>query len=545
MKQENSNSYLRGYAGQVGDFGKTKHWRAVADNGPGGLFRGLFSGERPKQIEEYDEQVDKNIMESTPYNQTTESDWERDGEKTEHDYSQDRIKKGKMHTHTDDIFRYSKSLEDYTENNFADLVKNAQDGDYDEETLAILKSYKSSNFDDPTYLGFNVMFDTASSPLWNYGDYEAFSLTTQGKNSVGSFLGKYSNIPDIANRMPIYLELLKTLDRYFNRTLDEGFPQNRWKKAYYIETITGLDKLSSKMVKYGEDKINIALSEDVSLKTTYLAELYNNLIYSYKEQRYVMPENTLRFDLIIEVTDIRIFKLLLNNSDGGLTSTINNDPPRIVYTLQDCNFDFSKSIPFDAAISMAGYGSKASTTPAGLNFDIKYKSIKKEFKSSLIGATALTINNKADQLINNTILSQISLLENNIISDKQTQVKVQQENFSYSNRLSPLKDLNGEKPSLVDKLKGNLKDGLDNYKDKLIRKFDSIRGRLINDALSQIRGSLPVSLPKIYPDNVYATDFRTLSLESFARGLGSSVANTLEDAARGGALNATNLFHKK
>ena len=39
--------------------------------------------------------------------------------------------------------------------------------------------------------------------------------------------------------------------------------------------------------------------------------------------------------------------------------------------------------------------------------------------------------------------------------------------------------------------------------------------------LRQIRKA--INIPKIYPDNVYSSDFRSLSLENFAKGLANDL----------------------
>ncbi len=49
------------------------------------------------------------------------------------------------------------------------------------------------------------------------------------------------------------------------------------------------------MIKYNEDKITITMNEDVSMIAWYLSELYNNISYSYRNQRFMFPENLLRF----------------------------------------------------------------------------------------------------------------------------------------------------------------------------------------------------------------------------------------------------------
>jgi hypothetical protein len=635
---------------------------------------------------------DKLIKKSTT---KWKSDWEESGEKSLHNYSDDLIRSGKMYTNTEKLFRYS------------------------------LNSVETM-YEDPTWLGFKILFDSVNSPLFNYGDfppsaieepvvepklsrmetlpvvrplpdttdpfanYEKKDITTnltQPPDSTTNITEKtaektaaekaaselqtakteYSNapyvsssalafikrygykIPEIQKRESIYFEFVKNLDVLFNRTNKDG----GYTKDYYIDQISGLDKLAAKMVKYDDfkgDKITIQLTEDISLRSAYLAELYNNLIYSYKNQRYLIPENCLRFDMDISITDMRIFKYLTNESDV-LTENINTDPPRITYTLHDCNFDFSNSIPFQPTMVVGGRAQGAPSAFSVLSFDIKYKSISKNFRTSLVRGS-LEISNKLDQLVNSQILTKSEVYKHDIKSQYELNKKQEQDTFSnsestasekevaketYFNRTNPNEidyvedtddvisikrkkdilekynqnpilfdqeghpdhvrgdtnesaakhdhsgyewdklqttlfkdgigdDLDGEgtggsknldffrtlnkKPSVKERLSdfgkglGNqlldsVLDNLGDYVDKLKAKYNDIRGQLLKEMLRQIRE--PLNMPRIYPDNVYSTDFRTLSLETFARGLGSDLLNDALDAVSGGLLGGSNI----
>jgi hypothetical protein len=426
-------------------------------------------------------------------------------------------------------------------------------------------------YEDPTYLGFELKFDSDNSPLFNFGDYppkaiespiinnkkgdltseiektdtekeeqekqnKKIETTNQTYNYNGasafSFIRKYgSHIPEIKKREIIYYNFINNLDKIFNRT---NLEKNIFSKSYYIETITGLDKLPAKMVKYEDDKITIQLNEDVSLRTTYLAELYNNLIYSYKNQRTLIPENCLRFDMMISITDMRIFKHL-ENIDGELISKINTDPPRIIYTLHDCNFDFSKSIPFQSTLVVGGKSTAAITTNHIITFDIKYKSISKNFRTILI-PKSLEINNKLNKLINSKILNRTELFDYNITSNDIIISNQKKDDISNNEHIIVENDLF---KNIGENLKESLIDNLDNYKNKLTTKYNDIRGELLQDLITGIRK--PMNLPEIYPDNVYSADFRSLSLESFAKGLGSDLLNDGLNGLSDGLLSSTNL----
>ena len=249
--------------------------------------------------------------------------------------------------------------------------------------------YNTDDYEDPTYLGFEVLFLSNESPLFNY-DNGNIGV----KNSALQFIQKYSNIPEIAQREKILILFLQSLKDIFSISMDSSLGHKNTKnKKHYVETIIGLEKLNNKMVEYEKNLITITLTEDVSLRTYYLAELYNNLIYSYKNQRKLIPDNCLRFDMIIKINDIRAFKFHTNNQNKVIdTKTY------IMYKLHDCNFDFVESQSHKQAITMAGQ-SKFDTAANNLNLKISYKSISKTFSSNLIDENyARIIKNKSEDI---------------------------------------------------------------------------------------------------------------------------------------------------
>jgi len=425
--------------------------------------------------------------------------WENIGEKVVAEKEKNPV--GKMYTDADNQFKYGK--------------------------LGEWNNFSSGDYEDPTYLGFNLMFDDLNSPLWDYGGFDGENVKKHNQ-TPGYFIEKYNRIGEIANRDAIYIEFLKNLNKIFARFTDTD--KNKYKKIHYIESIAGLDKLSDKMVKYPENKITIQLTEDISLRTSYLAELYNNLIYSYKNQKNLIPENLLRFDLVIDITDIRVFRKIGPKMDitvekidpiieeVGFVSVTNTDPARIVYTLHDCNFDFTKSVPFDALMRQAGLNMKMSTNPTVTEFEIKYKSVSKEFRSPLL-KNSLRLSNK----IYNVASGYDDSNPSNII-DKYQFFKYRIKHGSETT-LSPVES----DPSLSKKLGVLAAPYLSEAKGQLMNKFHEMRGELINKTLEDLRNNITF-LPKIYPDNVYSTDFRKLSIKNFAKGIGSHLAN---DALKG------------
>ena len=268
--------------------------------------------------------------------------------------------------------------------------------DYDTE------NFKYTDFNDPLYMYqdplfaiFDVILDTEYSPLLS---------VRQGISSIQSFLSDYAVIPGIEVRQKVYNEFKTTLYKLFNT----GFREIDRNKSYYINTISGLDKMTAKIVDFEKDKITMVLNDDISMITTYLAQLYNNLVYSYKDQRYMFPANLLRFNMYIKIHDVRNminyhpkFKPYdSNDEENSLNESF--DKSYQIYYLQDCTFDFFKSKTFDDSITVGGFEASVNNKASTVSLEITYKSISVESGFPLIKnnmtdkeSSALTLQNKA------------------------------------------------------------------------------------------------------------------------------------------------------
>lgn len=243
-------------------------------------------------------------------------------------------------------------------------------------------------FQDPLFLTFDLVIDQ-KSPLFS-----------EEQNGAGGFINNYSAIKSISNRRAIYDEFKKRLGELFNI----GTNSDKNNKSYYINSISGLDKLSARIVKYENDKITINMNEDVSMISAYVAHLYNILSYSYKEQKEMIPANLLRFNLYIKLHDVRNMPLYLQSSETGTTMTF--DKSYQIYILRDCNFIFRDSKNFEDTITRGGFDASLANKPSDLSIDIYYKSIEIESEYPLIrhsfdlnGVDSLKLNNKKTSLV--------------------------------------------------------------------------------------------------------------------------------------------------
>lgn len=404
-----------------------------------------------------------------------------------HDYSSDLTNHSTMPSDGSTLFKYSLNKQDF-------------------------------QYEDPTFLIYELIFEESSSALFNYGD--PFGSSKSG--SALKFIYSYSNIAEIGKRKVIYDEFINILLKIFNTDTthtNNMTSRNKNAKIYYINSIKGLSKFSNKIVKYPEDKVTIELNEDVSLLSSYLVELYNNLIYSYKNQRYLIPDNCLRFDLKIKITDVRSFKIPNPNYDpnikGSQTFIYLTDPPAIIYKLHDCNFDFFNSVPFEELLSAAG-DSKMSSNSSKVSFDIIYKQISKEFYTPLI-KNSLKISNKITNVADSNILGMgwTDNKSNTVLLENSAKLKSQ-----LSTKLSITSKTLGQE------LKQDLVNSVSYLANDLISTAtQAIRGGLLENLIYNVRKT--IYLEKIQPENVYSTDGY---LTKFARSLGSDLLNTLEGA---------------
>lgn len=410
--------------------------------------------------------------------------------------------------------------------------------EHDEDTNTFKRALYSNNelggygqtdfwYEDPFIPTFELFFDD-ESPLFIGGNDDGAESATAPHNSLKKFIQKYKKIDgnSYSDRYILWQEFNKVFFKIFEKDIKNADGRNKKNKAYYISKIQGLDNLNKKIINYGEDKITITLNEDVSMFAWYMAELYNNLTYSYKNQRHVFPENTIRFNMVVKINEMNNYQIPESNNESSEFSPVDKNyldnksiknmiskKSEILYTLYDCTFNFFESRNYTDELEIGGYGAGASTTPQSLSFNIHYKSVTRGSNFPLID-NSLPLNT-TDNLID--------------VSGKQ----------EYHNTISYLRQ--SEKPEkkgylnkLLSKAAQTVTNQGLNYLDNLETKLRETRGSAVNGLLSQFREH--TKLNKIEPDNVYNPDFNDrTSLENFGKSLGSSLLNDLEDTARDAA----------
>lgn len=275
------------------------------------------------------------------------------------------------------------------------MLRTIVDGNQDVFRYGLYK-YDESEFEDPTYLGFTIEIDENSA------------LFTE----VLPFLEKQGTIRSaMESRIPVYKEFVAKFKQIFNsqESVKDETDKSVFIKQHYINAITGFDTLHKKFNTWKEDKLTIELYEDISMFSTYLSQLYNNLTYSYENGRRMIPENLLKFNMYIKISEIRNLTSISrlrskSQSDLQIVAGLKNNVTCLVYKLYDCELNFFNSKPIDDQIVQAGIDA-AIPSFSILNFDIFFKSVTRQIYNPLI-KNALTLNdNKVDLdvfLINTT-----------------------------------------------------------------------------------------------------------------------------------------------
>ena len=260
---------------------------------------------------------------------------------------------------------------------------------------ARLSQFKNTPFEnnDPIMFGFDIIIDDLSSPLLN--------------GSIIDFINNYSGVSEIASRRNVYEDFKNQFVKFFktrstvsinesqtsmtrNSTTSVNLENdkniyNRGKKAYlgyYLNGISGLDKLIEAnrpdtkkfLVDYQKDVITLDFTEDVSSSVGALSHLYKLLYWSRVNGKGIIPENLLRFNCDIIISECRNFNRVRKGIDTGNLEIIKDNVSRYVYSLRECQFYFDK-VPHEESIDMTNIKTFDKYT---VTFDFKYSTTKFE-----------------------------------------------------------------------------------------------------------------------------------------------------------------------
>jgi hypothetical protein len=328
--------------------------------------------------------------------------------------SQSSHSSGDPYSKRDTLLRFNDSSTDYLSHNLQIEGKTPfQSGKNERETFTgegslsrlRLKNFTNSSYEnnDPVIYGFEIIIDAISSPLLN-GAVEDFITQFSSISEVGS---RANVIYDFKNQ---FIKLFKTKgnvrinpntipniptmsilnDPKSMQTIvnSEGSsdifrPGRKAYLSYYLQKIDGLSNLiekntsekSSYLNDYGKDLIKLSFLEDVSGTLSTLAHLYKLLYWSKPNGKGVIPENLLRFNCDIIVSECRNFNRVrksLNSPDN--LEIIKDNVSRHIYSLKECQFWFDK-MPHEDSIDM---GNIKTFDTYEISFDYKYSTSKYE-----------------------------------------------------------------------------------------------------------------------------------------------------------------------
>jgi hypothetical protein len=286
-------------------------------------------------------------------------------------------------------YNFQGVIGDVNTNTFTEGALNSSRRELNEKQLAYFHEFSRYNFrhglevrpgengdEDPVVFGFDIVINTQTSPLFG----------SNGEASIGDFFafGESKGIREIQSRQDLYNKFNNQFSKFFSRT-DSSF---RNVKSFYLKNIEGLEGLinqataihhsKKQFTEFGKDSENIKITmyEDNYLNAGYMAMLYNTMAYSKINGKQIIPENLLRFDMSIIVSEIRKFNKVLNSLESGLDvmNVVNDNISRYKYNLYDCQFNFDKMSHPDSVKN-----SETSVTDE-FTFNIYYKFVTLEME---------------------------------------------------------------------------------------------------------------------------------------------------------------------
>lgn len=197
--------------------------------------------------------------------------------------------------------------------------------------------------EDPTYLGYDIVIKEDTSPLFN--------------GELLAFLQRYRGYTELGSRISVYQDFLLHIRRFMNYDMakvgeimvtDKGKKNAAPINTYYLTKLSGLKNLVEKtqsdsakyFPEYPKDKISLTFRENVQQDIGYLASLYKTLSWSRINGKQIIPENLLRFDCDIIISEVRKYNRVAKSSGGDKLDIFKDNISKYVYTLYECQFYF-------------------------------------------------------------------------------------------------------------------------------------------------------------------------------------------------------------
>lgn len=399
--------------------------------------------------------------------------------------------------------------------------------------------------EDPTMLGYDVEIKLNQSPLFN--------------GSIDAFISQMSSLgnSEISSRKEIYEKFKSQFFKFIKNDspVSSGrpvFDQGDGTKTYYLKSLGGLNGLvesndSSKLksfVDYGNEFITLGFYEDVTQNIGYLASLYKSLSWSRINGKQIIPENLLRFDVDITITEVRKYNRVFQNKSNNEMEVYSDLISKYTYSLYECQF-FFQTLPHGDSIDMTNI---PLVEKYEIKFNYKYATMKfTKFQVEESGKSEFVIDNKFDNISTiksnstnaNTIRNGSIVSESNIINSE-AYVTYKLDSGEPEEKIGfKVGDISIMKKELSfgDKMKKaatQLGKDLTNAVINETNRRILTQAALLNKTLDNIRNSIPYAGRMSAPRNVYTDG-----------GVENLFKNDVINAARGFVGNAIKGFFTK
>ena len=373
--------------------------------------------------------------------------------------------------------------------------------------------------EDPTMMGFDIEIKVENSPLFN-GSIDKFITTFSGLGNS-----------EIAARLDILTKFREQFFRFVKKDFVSGIAQNDQPspvfnntsgvKTYYLKKIGGLDNLveaiesdkTRPFVEYQKDLVTLDFYEDVSQNIGYLATLYKMLSWSKLNGKQVIPDNLLRFDVDITITEVRKYNRVFKNLEDNSVDVYADLISKYTYTLYECQFFFPK-LPHGDSIDMSGI---KQVEDYQISFNYKYSTLKfSKFRldPETRSMREETYDNKYDNVrrVASNATTRNEILNGSIVSSEESILL--NPVYKYSPTLGKTNNVMddggilgevklSEEKKPFDKLGETLKKDLTNAVVSELNRQVIKGAALLNKTLENIRNSIPLAGRLSAPTNVY------------------------------------------
>lgn len=439
-----------------------------------------------------------------------------------------------------DFFKHGLYIDGRTPNKIEKDSLHTSDGSDSAQNPFRLGSFVETPYEnnDPVMFGFEIVIHGATSPLFNGG--------------VEDFIKQFGYLKEVGSRKNIISNFKQQFFKFFKSntpitSTGTDITSDRFYLSYYLKKVSGLENLvesntsekSKSFVDYKKDLIKLSFTEDVSLSIGSMAYLYKLLYWSKINGKNIIPQNLLRFDCDIIVTEVRNFKRVkksLGGSNG--VDVLKDNLSRYVYSLYECQMFFDK-MPHDSEINL-GDAPKVFDNYE-LSFNYKFSSMrfekwvpkyvdsessnangKPDPKYSGGGQYSRLTNDRMDPYEVRTSETNVTSTSGDVITTKPPQpTPILVESYSVSQKTTTGGrdgqnpdnnediDNSGNEMSNMDRFKAsskkaakNLAKNVEKSAIKQLNSMINVRARLLNNAIDKIRNSIGIGRMSA-PTNVY------------------------------------------